>query len=462
MKKTILCVLLVLVFILSGCAPKFGVETGEEVNVQLDKQTQAVLRVGCSNTQYEVLKNVIAAFNEEYPNIEVRVMSQPNNDQTIMNWHNSDVQKPGSSPDIFSFSDTDYQAKISILKNLDPYFEAAYETGMLDEDDIAQNMLSRGKSGKGEDKHQYLIGTHYDQFVTYFNTKIFEEAGVELPDMYDPDWTMDVLLEKLDQVNAYARREGLNFRSQMHLDSGALYLSVIYGHGVELFGEGGKVLFNNEENLPKMIDAMEYMQKLTEYSVLSTSDAMLVDGYTPIHFQTKVALEGICNYDKPSKSYPHSGYFSRDLVDMRPFPAIRIEGVDKSYVGAGTFGYSMYRYSKQPNVAWAFLQFMLTPAGQAAFSKGGNHIPMLKSMQEDENAEWRNQPIPGYSQEAFISYPERVISLDYRDYFTTAALVEVELALQKLVTDVINRNDTIEALIEACADKIEYEVSKEQ
>lgn len=58
-------------------------------------------------------------------------------------------------------------------------------------------------------------------------------------------------------------------------------------------------------------------------------------------------------------------------------------------VGGGASGYGMYKYAVNKTAAWLFLKFVVSEAGQNAFSGTGNCVPVLKSLINDENSVWR-------------------------------------------------------------------------
>ncbi len=96
-------------------------------------------------------------------------------------------------------------------------------------------------------------------------------------------------------------------------------------------------------------------------------------------------------------------------LEFLPVPKM---GEEEHYLSYGNTGYAISAISEKKDLAWEFLQFVMSEAGQTTFSKTGNCVPILLSMQNDPDAEWRNY-LPGVNQDAFVRSSEMMKEYTY-------------------------------------------------
>jgi ABC-type glycerol-3-phosphate transport system substrate-binding protein len=74
-----------------------------------------------------------------------------------------------------------------------------------------------------------------------------------------------------------------------------------------------------------------------------------------------------------------------------------------SYYSYGSVGFAMNSGSKNKELAFKYLQYTLSEAGQTIWAQSGLSVPTLLSMQQDENAEWKKsyEFLEGIDQSAF-------------------------------------------------------------
>ena len=77
----------------------------------------------------------------------------------------------------------------------------------------------------------------------------------------------------------------------------------------------------------------------------------------------------------------------------------------KAMVGSGTSGYAISKDSTYKDKAVDLLSNIVSEEGQRVIAKGGNLVPVLKSLANDDC--WKTVPTKGINQDAFILFPER-------------------------------------------------------
>lgn len=384
MKKIVSFVLVVFfsfsIFMIAGCGSKTPTESTEEINVNLPSDYEARITVSTSTGFMNDLEKVKQAFNKYYPNITVVIKPQPNNNQQIISWHNADKARPGSSPDIFWFPNIDFPnlASGGILKDLTPYFNAAVEAGKIDKEDLVEEYFNLGRLGFKEEGNLYMLPTHRDQIVCFINTTIFKWAGIEIP---SDDWTWDEFVVVAQKLKEHYEKNGWGNICPVtaHLEAESTIYPIMMAHGVEFFDEDNNVILNNA----KTKAALQFMKDMNDQGYAKYNhNGAVAGGQVAIQFQSRPAL--IMPGEIEGAEFPNAGYFGVDDFNVVSFPKIMIDGVNKPAVGGGTHGYSMYRYTKNPNAAWAFLQFLYTQEAQNLLGEAGRHVPMLKSMHEND------------------------------------------------------------------------------
>ena len=119
-------------------------------------------------------------------------------------------------------------------------------------------------------------------------------------------------------------------------------------------------------------------------------------------------------------------------------------------VQTGCSGYGIYKYASDRNAAWAFISFILSKTGQDAFGKTGNSVPIIKSMQiADGSQVWTQYPNSTINHQAFISYPERDMFINYYKDIDMQIKDEIIAYVVQMIDNVIKQEPlTVEASID--------------
>jgi len=150
----------------------------------VDAQGSGTIRVTTwdSGNALEPFTNSIAAFEAEYPDINVELEPIPQEYGTKLLAQIA----AGTAPDIFQVGDGDVGrfAAEGMMEPLDPFIEADPEFSM---DVFFPGVASFGQVGGVT----YLLTKDYSPLVLFYNKDHFDAAGLEYP---NPDWTWDDLL----------------------------------------------------------------------------------------------------------------------------------------------------------------------------------------------------------------------------------------------------------------------------
>ena len=154
MKKITSLILSIALFVVGfttiGCSkkrPQGTVGDDYDVNIQLDKNVKADLKISCSASQQEmdIITGLGEAFQEIYPNVTVtpEPIGGSNAISVIMGWYQSNTL-----PDIMQLSSFEMLNLVpaEVLLNLDPYIKAEEANGTFDRNDYYESYWKVGQA----------------------------------------------------------------------------------------------------------------------------------------------------------------------------------------------------------------------------------------------------------------------------------------------------------------------------
>jgi ABC-type glycerol-3-phosphate transport system substrate-binding protein len=281
------------------------------------------------------------------------------------------------------------------------------------------------------------------------NKDVFQAAGVAVPTAEEWTWAkmLEVCQALKDNTNkVLAANQEINVFYPMSFDPSwaPVYLTMFKNYGVEL-ASNGKAFDGTEENIYACLNEMLSLQTKGYMSFggnvnITTGELGLAVGGV---------RTGVPNYEMYEVNY-----------EVLPFPS-QING--NSYVACGAVGYGMTSSCPEDKkeIAWKFLSYMFSEEGQEEFSKSGAICPVMKSLLEKEDAEWKK-----YSKvddTAFYAYPERDIKVTFLQDFQpveqhTSIYNNYTYMFEDLYKDKYNGRQTVEAFYSHYSKQIEQEM----
>lgn len=302
----------------------------------------------------EVYKAVADRFKQKYPNVTVEDNFTP-----ITTWTeyvNKLVaqQAAGDSPDVVNIAIEGVRLGVSkqMFDPLNSYLESD-PAGAAIAADVDPALLS----SLAVDGNQYLMPGTWQQMVIYYNTKMFQDAGITP----NPDWTWD---EFKDVAQKLTRGSGG---------------SKVYGFGIPNFNFGltpwlytnGTSQLNAEwtaSNLtdPKVAEAYQFVADLVTDGV-----APAPKGADPYQLfpAGKVAMTGAGHW--LVNGFKTAGFQDYDVL---PWP----KKTESSTV-FGTSGFGISPTSENKDLAWEYIKELSGPETQAAWAKLGSGNPASKT-----------------------------------------------------------------------------------
>lgn len=350
-------VLLVLVLVLSACAPVPPAQPPAEAPAAKPGVT---LRWAFWGSPEEALshKMVADAFMKVHPEIKIETWNEPwDNYFTKIQalWASGD---PNTVPDIAFLWPTPKYAAEGVLENLDPYIR---KSG-YDLNDYWGGLLESAKY-KGS---VYGLPRDIEVNVLYYNKDLFDKAGVKYP---DESWTWDDLLaaaEKLTvkdasgKVTRYAlAMEGGKYSKWVNQNGGAI---------LDDYVNPSKCMLAE----PKSVEAIKffadmmnkgYAMRDADLSQAGGDAAVFVSGQAAMIIQNTSRVSTFnaakMNYDVAVVPIPKGG---------------------KRWNPAGGAAWVMSAKSANKEAAWTFLQWLQSAdGGQKLYTERGEIFPALQS-----------------------------------------------------------------------------------
>lgn len=450
MKRKIVSLLLSVVmglgvFTVSACrpAPPPPPEELGEVNISPDKSTEATISIliPSDNANEEtVVSALIKDFNLEYPNVtvECNYVAVNNYESTIRNLASSGTLDDilwSNSPDFY------YLVANNFAYNLNPYIEASEAAGVFNlREDFVHEFFSMG-SLHG---NLYCVPRSADTVLTFINTKIFRDAGVDMS-VVKNGWTWDTFLLVCEQIRNYFDSKE-NMRDRYVLDANINWLAVCYpllrSYGAEVIDENGNVVIDSAATKAcvEMVREMVSKRYIVDSQLSSGSSyeagtsAMLFQSSSVSHYAERVALKG--------------------NVDVVTFPLITRNSTPK--IGAGVAGYCISKTTQYPDLCWAFLNYMISYEGQQRIALNGLNIASVrKDLSDPATSNWGMQ-YADLNMEAYTYGMELKIDTSFLSRIKTSMKTGVSIAIQDLFISATNSTKNLDKAIKDCHDDIVY------
>jgi multiple sugar transport system substrate-binding protein len=233
--------------LLSGCSSKTAEKTGagEAVTIRLDQFSGSGASEGA-------LKEMIAKFNEQYPDIKVELQSFGYDDYFIQ------LQSKivgGSAADVFELNFENFVAYASE--------DVLLDIGALMGDTSGFNQTAL-EAFQYEGK-QFGIPNSFSNVVLVYNKDLFDKAGAAYP---TDDWTWTEMLEAAKKISSLS---GDTYGLYRPVSFHEFYKGVKQNGGSLLSEDGGKFTVN----LPQNVETLDIMSGWVTDSNVMPSDAQM-------------------------------------------------------------------------------------------------------------------------------------------------------------------------------------------
>lgn len=301
----------------------------------------------------DIYQAAIDRFNERYPNVTVT-----NNFTQVTNWSEY-INKiltsvaAGDAPDIINIATEGIEFGLSkdLFLPLTNYIDQDTSVQELIAD-IDPNLIE----GFSKDGETYLLPNNWNAMMMYYNTQIFEDAGIERP---ADDWTWDEFLDISQQLTTGSGGDQVyGFGLQTYTFA---YLPWLYSNGASTASDD---LAEPTLDSPEMIESLQFLQDLVlKHKVApDPAGASSNDLFTAGRIAMTAAPANL--------SATLSGDASSPPYDILPMP----QNSTRATV-FGAAGFSIFPGSKNQDLAWELLKELASQDVQQAWAEAGTSNP---------------------------------------------------------------------------------------
>ena len=371
-----LCMLISLTFFAACGKSPASSESEREISLNVDSDTKAEISIlvpGGNVNERTMIQCLIDDFAEMYPNVTV------NMDYVTVNSYESTIKNlaaAGTLDDIIWSNSPDFYYLVSknLAMNLNPYIEASEKANVFNvENDFYKEFFDCGTLNG----NLYCVPRSADSVVTFLNTKIMTDAGIDMTKVKN-GWTWEDFIAACAKVRTYFDANG---KSDCYVVDANLtsWLSVCYpmmvSYGAKVLDDKGNVAISSDAT-KQCLEMVRYMvdnryicdsTKSSGSSYEAGTSAMLFQSASISLYAERKALKG--------------------NVDIVSFPLIDYNSTPK--IGCGIAGYCINENTKYADICWQFLNRMLSYDGQQNMGLNGLNVASIrKDLSDFTKANW--------------------------------------------------------------------------
>ena len=463
---------------------------------QFDAETEATLKISIQSYDNEeaLIRSVAEVFQEKYPKVEIKIDRMSGElSSTLMSYYNAEANAPGTMPDIWFSTSFNMLAlsKKNIMLNMDPYLEAASSQNLFDVNEYVPEYWTLGK--KNFTNEQLMVPRSADRVVVHSNIDIIKKAqawctgqhktdadflagevgqsqwitdgyiedasaAVDIMGRLKNGWTWEDYLYVLYWCRQYYDSIGWTaakgyYLVDAYLNWEANYNPIFEAMGVKYFNDDGS--FNTDtENWQRALDMIKFLIAQGFSAPFKGGSAGFTGGKGVflIHSQAMaITLSKLQALD----AYKNVTDMS-EVFDIYTFPLIEYNDTPK--IGAGIAGYSVYKNSRNRELAMLFLLEIISARGQTAMADVGINYPSIRVDMQNTKAPWAEK-YSAYNMEAYIWGQEYTCATDYFLAHEPEYASDIMEAVQTMISSYADGTKGLSTVLNNCKDDIEYYLS---
>ena len=311
--------------------------------------------------ELQAFKNVIAAFEEKEPDVDVQLVETSDRDDLIARVSTSIAG--GKPPELFLINYR-FFGQFAARDVLEPLGERLASSDVFEEDDFYAGPLDAFRFG--EDRTITCLPQNASSLVTYYNRDLFEAAGVPEP---EDDWTWQDFTDRAVALTKDTDGDGTTDVYGAGIEPSLIRLApFLWSNGAELVKEDLSGFDLQTAEAAEVLD--QFFQLHVNYRAIPSeeeeesedSEARFLNGRAAMYFDSRRATPGfrtITAFD----------------WDVAPLPRF-----DERSSILHSDAYCMPRGAENKDAAWRFVEFALGPDGQRITAEAGRTVPSLKDV----------------------------------------------------------------------------------
>lgn len=394
MKKVMLfgLALVIAMFGFTGCTlTKVPEDPGSDYDVNIDMTDEdynqtAELVIGVTPDAYEsnLINEAAKGFKELFPNVKItpeKITGADYATAVVGRFQGNNM------PDIFYTSETESFRFISggLYLNLKPYIKAhtAADAEWLNQ--FVPEAMKLGQKDYNGD--QYFMPRSSDRIITHLNTKYINAALTSenrpdksvTPEIVKNGWTWNDFLKVCQALRAYYNSQGWTAAGGRYiLDATFTWSPVLFSlfksNNASFTNDSGEWTLDSQETK----NTISMIRQLVTEQIIAPTDgggANYENGNGAMLFHSSSAIT------------KYAGYLKEDY-DVVTFPVINGES---GVTGYGVPGYGIYSgiSANKRDLAWQFLNYVVSLEGQNTLAKAGMATPSVRTqLQDPQTSEW--------------------------------------------------------------------------
>ena len=358
MKKGIvlLCALM-----LAGCGGDGG--GGNESNGELSGDVSFL--VFGDPEEIQAYRDVIAAYENEQPEVDVKMIEASDRDDLIARLSTSFAA--GTPPDLFLLNYRFY-AQFAARDVLEPIEDRVDDSDVFEQEDFYEEAMNAFRFNDT----LTCLPQNISSLVVYYNKDMFKEAGVAEP---KEGWSWDDMVAAAKKLTKDPDGDGN---------------AEVYGLGIEaslirlapfVWSAGGDLVDDDENPTHFTLDTPEAEVAMERFFQLHVTDKV-----TPGEEEVEA---------EDDETRFQNGRMAMVLSSRRSTPTFRtiqdfdwdVAALPQHEEQAGILhsdAYCLTKASDNKDAAWSFMEYALGPEGAPIVAKSGRTVPSLKSVAESD------------------------------------------------------------------------------
>lgn len=430
MRRLIKCVTLLLAFCFILCGSLVGcAKEGEKTE---DGKTIIKLGVSAESSEVTIATKFKLGYEAQNDSVSVQIVRF---DKGRYNEELLGFVSAGNMPDLI-WTGGDLHAPYSyngIFENLKPYMDR----DGINVNDYVTSMWDAAKLDPNKDTEYFFAPRDYNKIVVICNKAMFDEVGIEIP---KEAWTWEEFMDICEtfrtamnnEVNPEIGLSEMSYPLDMDLAVLSHYYAVIKGFGGDIIDEEGNLVLDKAENIPALQAIKDIVDKGYGMAPSEKTGSLFNSRRAAMSLTVRPVVSTLVSINNLE-------------IDFAPFPLMPIN-YDKekgSYLpdnAAGCSGYAMSASSKNKELAWGLLKYILSEEGQNAFGVTGDSVPVLKKLLTDPNAAWRQyQKEKNWNNDVFYQDQERDLFLNYGWRYAENQ-VELQASISGMIVNLCEQN----------------------
>ena len=315
--------------------------------------------------EIQAYRDVIAAYENEQPDVDVKMIEASDRDDLIARLSTSFAG--GTPPDLFLLNYRFY-GQFAARDVLEPIEDRVDDSDLFEQDDFYEEAMNAFRFND----ELTCLPQNISSLVVYYNKDLFQKAGVALP---KDGWKWDDMVAAAKKLTKDENGDGK---------------AEVYGLGIEaslirlapfVWSAGGDLVDNTES--PK-------------HFTLETDEAQLaLERFLQLHVVDKVTPGEEEVEAEDDETRFQNGRMAMVLSSRRSTPTFRtiqkfdwdVAPLPQHAEQAGILhsdAYCLTKASDNKDAAWSFMEFALGPEGAPIVAKSGRTVPSLKEVAESD------------------------------------------------------------------------------